>query len=282
MNNLKKRVSSDGWYLLAAALAIVLLAFPHVEAAFAGSLAERFASHAIGAKTRVEHSVWTALLQRYVVPGEDGLNRVDYARFRDEAHGPLKTYLSDLQRVQVSSLDRPEQFAFWVNLYNAATIDIVLDFYPVKSIREIGSGLFSRGPWNEKLVTVDGVELSLNDIEHEILRPLWRDARVHYAVNCASIGCPNLARQAYTGAQANKMLETAARAYVNSPRGARVEKERLVVSSIYHWYGEDFGGSQQNLIAHLRRFSGRALAQQLQHVTRVADHSYDWRLNDAK
>ena len=128
----------------------------------------------------------------------------------------------------MTQLNQSEQFAYWVNLYNAKTVDLVVAHYPVRSIRDIGiSGLLATGPWGKKVVRVEGVDLSLDDVEHKILRPLWRDPRIHYAVNCASAGrCPNLARSAYTGASLEAMLKVAARDYVNSPRGASIQNRR--------------------------------------------------------
>ena len=107
-----------------------------------------------------------------------------------------------------SLTSRDEQLAYWINLYNALTVKVILDHYPVKSILDIdiSPGWFSIGPWGKKLVAVEGVEISLDDIEHRILRPIWRDPRIHYALNCAAVGCPNLLREAFTGATAEVLL----------------------------------------------------------------------------
>jgi hypothetical protein len=122
----------------------------------------------------------------------------------------------------------------------------VASHYPVRSIRDIslGGGLvatLSGGPWKAKVAKIQGIELSLDDIEHGILRPVFKDPRVHYAVNCASIGCPNLRTEAFTGAKLSQQLDSAAGDYVNSSRGVRFENGRGVVSSIYVWFEEDFG-----------------------------------------
>jgi hypothetical protein len=124
--------------------------------------------------------------------------------FKERGHGALKDYISTLVAVDPATLNRSEQFALLANLYNAKTIDIVLENYPVKSIKDIslGGGLFAAftgGPWKAKVLKMKGVALSLDDIEHGILRPTFRDPRVHYAVNCASVGCPNLGTEAFTG-----------------------------------------------------------------------------------
>src|SRR5260370_23661258 len=123
-----------------------------------------------------------------------------------------------------------------MNLYEEMTVKIVLDHYPVKSIRDIAisPGLFATGPWGRKLITIEGRAVSLDDIEHRILRPIWRDPRVHYAVNCAALGCPNLARRAYDAQRLETMLEVAARTYVNHPRGSSVVDGNLVVAPAYN------------------------------------------------
>lgn len=246
-----------------------------------------FRKAAAGSTATVDHAAWDRLLNTYVKPGPDGLNRVDYAAFKSAGHAELKAYVQALQRIDPQTLDRQEQFAFLANLYNAKTIDIVLDKYPVKSIKDIslGGGLFasiSGGPWKAKVLKLNGVDFSLDDIEHGILRPVFKDPRVHYAVNCASVGCPNLATEAFSGAKLNAQLDANARAYVNHPRGASVDRNGLAVSSIYNWFKEDFGGSDQGIIAHLKKYAGPTLAADLQTVGSVNTHRYDWTLNDAK
>lgn len=235
----------------------------------------------------VDHSAWDRLLKTYVRPSADGITRVNYASFKARDHSALKHYLGDLQSINPNRLDRNEQFAFYVNLYNAKTIDIVLDHYPVASIKKIllGGGLFaalSGGPWKAKVVKVNGTALSLDDIEHGILRKSFKDPRVHYAVNCASIGCPNLATKAYTGANLDAQLDAGARSYVNHPRGLRVEGRSVVASSIYDWFKEDFGGTDQGVIRHAQNYTDPALAKRLTAAKSIGSFEYDWSLNDTK
>jgi hypothetical protein len=139
--------------------------------------------------------------------------------------------------------------------------------------------LFVRGPWGAKLLTIEGEKLSLDDIEHRILRPIWKDNRVHYAVNCASLGCPNLQPASYTGDNMESLLEKGAREYVNHPRGVAVKNGKLVVSSIYVWFQEDFGGSAEGLMEHWRKYANGTLTEALTSYSGGLDHDYDWRLN---
>jgi len=231
----------------------------------------------------VDHRALGAFIARYRVVGADGIARVRYAGVTPADRAALGQYVARLEAVDVDALARPEQFAYWVNLYNAATLRVVLERYPVKSIRDIslGGGLFETGPWGAKIVTVKGERLSLDDIEHRILRPLWRDSRIHYVVNCASLGCPDLPPVPLTGANAESALDAAARAYINHPRGASFNQGRLEVSSIYRWYREDFGGNAAGVMAHLRRYAAPPLAAQLASITAIDRYRYDWSLNDA-
>ena len=179
----------------------------------------------------------------------------------------------------IDRYNRPEQLAYWINLYNALTVDAVLRRYPVTSILDIAltPGLLNRGPWDAKLAHFAGESLSLNDIEHRIARPIWRDPRVHYALNFAAIGCPNLAVTAYTGENVERMLDAAARAYVGHPRGVTLRMGGLTLSKIYAWYAEDFGG-EVGIIDHLARYAPPDLALRLT-TTPIKAYAYDWALN---
>ena len=257
-----------------------------IAPAFAAPRAEpwsRWEGHRPDSTLAVDHSVWDELLSRYNVPAADGGRRFAYGRVSADDRRRLGDYVDSLARVIATALARDQQRAFWINLYNALTVRVVLDRWPVESIRDISisPGLFSVGPWGRKLVTVEGEPLSLDDIEHRILRPIWKDPRVHYAVNCAAIGCPDLRPIAFTAANTEALLEQAARAFVNHPRGARIEDgRRLVVSSIYVWFQGDFGdGTDTAVIAHLARYAEPELKAKLAGIERISGHSYDWAIN---
>lgn len=234
-------------------------------------------------KVAISHAAWDEFLGKYVQEGRDGINRVAYGKVSAADRDKLAAYLTALQDVKPTKYARAEQRAYWVNLYNATTVRVVLDHYPVESIMKINisPGLFARGPWKKKLLTIEGEAVSLDDIEHRILRPIWKDPRTHYAVNCASLGCPNLAKVAYTSANMEALLEEGARAYVNHPRGARIENGKLYVSSLYTWFEADFGDSEQGVIEHLTKYAAPSLARQLAGIHRIAGDDYDWSLNDA-
>ena len=232
---------------------------------------------------QVDHSTWDRLLKAYLINGPDGVPLFRYNRVSIADRTALDHYIRQLTQTAVSRLNRNEQKAFWINLYNALTVKVILDHYPVKSIRDIdiSPGLFSDGPWGKKLVSVEGEKISLDDIEHRILRPIWKDPRVHYGVNCASIGCPNLQPEAFTAENTDELLDKGAREFVNSPRGARIENGKLTVSSIYVWFAPDFGGTDAGVIDHLKKYAQPDLWTQLEKTDRISDNQYDWTLNEA-
>ena len=240
---------------------------------------EQFHSYAAENTQTVDHQIWDAFLGAHVSRTDDNRTRFDYAGVTDAEHDTLKTYIAVLARLDPTTLSRNEAFAYWANLYNALTIDIVLEKYPVKSILRIRSGLLP-GPWKRKLITVNGEKLSLDNIEHDILRPFFNDNRVHYAVNCASYGCPNLAERALTGANLDAMLDQGARDYVNHPRGVTIKDGKVTASSIYKWFKEDFGDSEQGVLDHLASYADPSLKAQLEAATEIHRYDYDWALNE--
>jgi hypothetical protein len=241
----------------------------------------RWQTHAAQPQLTVDQKDFNTFLQKYRVMGADGIARIAYGRVAPADRTAFKNHLRYLQALDVDKLTRPQQFAYWANLYNAVTIDVVLDAYPVASIRKIRGGLFGTGPWDEKTIRVKGEVLSLNDIEHRILRPIWKDPRVHYSVNCASIGCPNIPAQAFTAEGLSEQLDAAARDYINAPRAFRLKDGKLIASSIFDWYGSDFGGPT-GVIAHAKRYASPEQAKRLSTTGVIAGYDYDWNLNLAK
>jgi hypothetical protein len=230
-----------------------------------------------------DHEPWGLILSRYIVTRPDGLNLFAYGRVSPADRSSLAQYIKALEATPVSRLSRDAQMAFWINLYNAKTIDIVLAHYPVKSIRDISlGGLFTIGPWKQKNMIVEGKSLSLDDVEHNILRKQWKDPRIHYAVNCASMGCPNLALRPFTSDNLETMLEEGARSFVNHPRGVSVKNGRLTLSRIWQWYRADFGSSDADVIRHVSTYAAPALRQQLDKIRDIDGYDYDWTLNEAK
>jgi len=264
-------------------LLVILLLLPAIgselQAAEDADLWPRWSVHDAQNPARIDHRGWAAILRTYIYTGEDGIHRFAYGEFSDDDHHKLDGYLVQMSQIKISDYNRKVQRAYWINLYNALTVREVLQAYPVDSIRDISAGLLSSGPWDKELIEVEGHALTLNDIEHRILRPVWHDARIHYALNCAALGCPNLRTRVFTGSSTERTLDRAAREFVNHARGARVIDGKLQVSSLYIWYIDDFGGDDAGVIRHLQQYAYGELANYLRETTTIDNHSYDWRLN---
>lgn len=267
-------------------IAALLLLMSFCTAAIAAPSADlwpRWQAHDKTSDKTIDHHVFNDFLQTYVVPHSDGPNGVRYGAVSNTDQHRLERYIGAMEKTQIANYNRHVQRAYWINLYNAETLDLMLNAYPVDSIKQVDGGLFNHGPWNKKVLTVDGVKLSLNDIEHRILRPIWPDGMTHYGVNCASISCPSLLNSAYTGANVAQKLRANASAYINSPQGVSISsKGTVTVSSIYDWYQADFGGDSRGVIQHLRRFAQPALSARLDSLNKIDDYHYNWTLNSEK
>jgi hypothetical protein len=269
-------------WMFAVTLTVNTLWFSVVAAAPSADLWPRWQASSPDSTQTIDHTPWDKLLKTYLVADHpSGINRFRYADVTKADQQALDTYLMQLQKVKISTLSQMEQKAYWVNLYNSLTVKVILDHYPVKSIMDIdiSPGLFSNGPWDAKLLHIEEEMISLNDIEHRILRPIFKDNRLHYALNCASIGCPNLQPVAFTTANTEELLEAGSREYINSPRGAQMIKNKLQVSSIYKWFKADFGGSETGVLRHLQKYMQGSLADTLKTYKKGLRFEYDWDLN---
>ena len=230
----------------------------------------------------IDHAVWQELLDQYVTLDQDNITKVNYKSLADNDKPRLDNYISGLTSLDPTTYNRAEQMAYWINLYNALTVKVIVDHYPVKSILKINisPGFFSFGPWGKKLVTINGTGISLNDIEHRILRPMWKDPRIHYSVNCASIGCPNLPVIAYSAEITERLLTEGAVAYINHPRGVRIAKGKVTLSTIFKWYKEDFGTNNDEILDHIRQYASDELRAELTHIKKIQKYKYDWDLNE--
>ena len=270
--------------MLIAALLTLALGFGLVpaHAAFDESDAISAFRPGAGVGDPFDTATWSDFLARYVVTdAPNDVHLVRYAAVSAEDRTRLDDWIDMMAAVDPRDASRDAQMAYWINLYNALTVQLILDHPNVDSIREISSGFLSFGPWDREAVTVTGTALTLNDIEHRILRPLFKDPRIHFAVNCASIGCPDLAAEAYDASNLESLLDEGARAYVNHPRGARFEGTRLHLSSIFDWYRTDFPEGRSGLYGWLADHAAPALADRLRAYDGSFRDDYDWALNAA-
>ncbi len=262
---------------LLALFTIAILPLSHANA-----ITKQWSSNVPSSQTVLDHSPWDKLLKTYIDTQRD--NKFAYHSVSATDKASLKQYLSQLESINPLKLNQDEQYAYWVNLYNAKTIDIVLDHYPVSSIRKIslGANIFSKGPWKAKVISINNKKLSLDDIEHKILRPIWKDPRTHYAVNCASVGCPNLANTAYTSTNKEQLLNTGASKFINSKKGVEVKGSTLYLSKIYSWFKADFGESKENILKHLSKYAEGSKVQALNNKDASVKYRYNWSLNGTK
>jgi hypothetical protein len=250
-----------------------------------------------GAAFDHSHAAWTALLKKHVRVIDGGkASQLRYAGMATDK-AALKDYLASLTAVSPASFDafsKPQQMAFLINAYNAFTVDLILTRYPkLVSIKDLGSLLQS--PWKGKGVALLGTQMSLDNIEHDTLRARGRydDPRVHFAVNCASIGCPALREEAFVPERLDAQLEEQAQRFMadRSRNRFSAERDKVEVSKIFDWFGDDFKQGHKG-VTSLQQFIGRH-ANQLADApadreklrsgsVSVAFLDYDWKLNDAK
>lgn len=220
---------------------------------------------------------YEALLKAYV--GEDGL--VDYRAWKEKDEPTLRAVVRRLEALDLRDAAPNEVKAYWLNVYNAVTLQAVLEFFPLRSIRERAEGQ-DYNVWDDYPFTRPDRKYSLNQIEHEVLRPLG-DPRIHAAINCASKGCPRLRRQAFVAARLDEQLEESTRDWLNDPtRGVRVKEGGVVaLSELFNWFGNDFG---QDLAARLRWASKYLRDPSLREAVtrrgaRIETLPWDWSLN---
>ncbi|MCF8092103.1 MAG: DUF547 domain-containing protein [Desulfotignum sp.] len=235
-------------------------------------LAPAFLSYA--AQEPVDNHIWAELLQKHVTG-----TRVDYDGFKqDEAR--LDQYLAILSSTDPSSLSHNHQFAFYINAYNAFTVKLILTRYPgINSIKEISS--FFSNPWSKKFIPLNGFTVNLDHIEHDILRPRFKDPRVHFAINCAARSCPPLLNEPYEGSTLEAQLDEQARRFINRPGNTFLKGDTLFVSRIFKWFRHDFSDNPSRFI---RQHAEGRLKQALDQAAKAGEIdleylNYDWTLN---
>ncbi|EMR04233.1 DUF547 domain-containing protein [Cesiribacter andamanensis] len=221
------------------------------------------------------HAAWDGLLKKWV----DERGMVDYKGFASDRKA-LRAYL---QQLEASAPDperwsREEQLAYWLNAYNAFTIELILRHYPLESIKDIKAGPqipFVNTPWDIKFIRIGGRELDLNNIEHNIIRPGFEEPRIHFALVCAARSCPKLRREAYVADRLEGQLAEQARSFLLDPDKNIVRSDRLQLSKLFDWYGGDFtkGRSLQEAI---REYSGVPVSKDAP----IRYLYYNWQLNE--
>ena len=211
------------------------------------------------------HEIWELILAAHV--SEAG--RVDYARLKKD-RSDLDQYLKQLEENPVQgSWSRSQKLAYWINAYNAFTVDLILDHYPLESIRDINR------PWGKKFIKLGDELYSLNQIEHDIIRPVFKEPRIHFAVVCAAVSCPSLLNEAYLPKTLDQQLDAKARYFINQSGKNQLSADQVKISQLFNWYGEDFK-QQGSIIDYLNKYS----TQKISANAKVDFLEYDWGLND--
>ncbi len=228
----------------------------------------------------IDHRLWGEILSGYLSENQSsGVREFDYAGVSDIDKTKLANYLTYLQTIDPRNYNRLEQIAYWANLYNALTIDLILKNYPLDSIKNIGDGI--TGPWNMALINIANTPLTLNQIEHGILRGIFKDKRIHYVINCASIGCPDLPAIPLTGKNIERQLELGAFRFINQDKGMRFNENKLILSNIYNWFSVDFGENELELLRHLSQYATPKKQEKLRNFKGDIDFDYNWKLNQS-
>ncbi|NRB54137.1 MAG: DUF547 domain-containing protein [Saprospiraceae bacterium] len=180
----------------------------------------------------------------------------------------IEQYLKELADNPVQkSWTKAQKMAYWMNAYNAFTVKLILDNYPITSITKLSGGKV----WDKKWIKLGDKTYSLNNIENDILRPMYKDARIHFAVNCAAKSCPPLLNRAWTDVNLEYYLEGQAKRFINHPDYNQISADKVVISKIFEWYAEDFG----NIIEYLNKYSKTKINPD----AKVSYQEYDWALN---
>lgn len=209
------------------------------------------------------HDNWNKMLQTYV----SSSGKVNYSSWKSNT-SELNNYINELGADSPNkSWSRSEKMAYWMNLYNAATIKLILDNYPVKSIMDINNGK----PWNKKWIKVGSATYSLNQIENDIIRPRFGDGRIHFAINCAAKSCPPISNKAFTASNLSSSLHRLTKNFVNNTAFNKISPDQLKLSNIFNWYATDFGD--------LKAFLGKYTDVEINADATISFIDYDWALN---
>ncbi len=221
----------------------------------------------------IEHGMWDKLLKKHV----DNKGMVDYKGFKQDRN-ELKKYLDLVSKNAPSSKwSKDEQLAYWINAYNAYTVELILEHYPVKSIKDIGSSIkipFVNTPWDVKFIEIGGKKMDLNNIEHGIIRKQFNEPRIHFALVCAAKSCPPLRNEAYTAAKLDKQLDDQGSDFLNNPEQNVVTKDKASITKIMDWYGGDFK-KKMPIKDWINKYAKTKLE-----TSNISFRGYNWALNE--
>ncbi len=217
-----------------------------------------------GQVNKTIHSSWNSLLKTHV----DHKGNVDYKGFLNDKKA-LANYIKELgENPLKENATKNEKLAYYINLYNAATVKLIIDNYPIKSIKKIDK------PWDKEWIKVGDKTMSLGDIEHKILRKM-QEPRIHFAINCASYSCPMLKNEAFIASKINTQLEQATKDFINDPKRNKISASEVQVSQIFKWFKKDFT-TKGSIVDFINNYTSVSLSKK----TTLKYLDYNWSLNE--
>lgn len=237
-------------------------------------------------KETIDHSYWDALLKKYVSI-QGGHSVVKYGRITAEDKNNILAYMDYLAGIPITIFSKKEQLAYWINLYNVKVWHVILRYYPVKSINkiDISPGTFSNGPWKKKVFLIERQPVSLYDIKNKILRPIWGDDRILYALNDGAMGSVYIQKDAFTAQNTEALLDSTREEYFQSSAAFSVSKRGTIkISSMFKWYLFDFASDEKALVDYLQRYGTdkqKTILKDFDVEKNKIKYSFDWKLNDA-
>ncbi len=215
----------------------------------------------------ISHAAFDALLKKYV----SSSGKVNYKGFKSE-FSKLKSYTAKLTATPpASSWSRNEKLAYWINVYNAFTIQLILENYPISSITKIDNGK----PWDRKFIKIGSKTYSLNQVENEIIRPTFKEPRIHFAVNCAAVSCPKILNAAFVADKLESQLTKQTKYFVNNTSKNKLSQNSIQVSKIFEWYAVDFK-SAGGVAAFVKKYANSSVSSS----AKVSYLEYKWDLNE--
>lgn len=222
----------------------------------------------------ISHQNWTELLGKHV----NAKGMVDYKGMIADSTA-LNTYLDLLSanHPNEKNWSKGERLAYWINAYNAFTVQLIIRNYPVESIKDIAGGIpFVNTPWDVKFIKIEGETYDLNNIEHGIIRKEFNEPRIHFALVCAAVSCPKLRNEAYTAQRLDEQLEDEARYFFNNPEKNTITKDKITVSKLLKWYWGDFSDVAEDRISYVNKYSKTKANSDAE----VDFMDYNWALNE--
>jgi len=214
------------------------------------------------------HKIWDQLTRKHI--SSEG--KVNYAGFLADKK-ELMQYLTELKELhpELATWNKNKRLAYWINMYNAVTVQLVVDNYPVASITDLKSGK----PWDTELIELSGIAYTLNVIENKIIRPKFNEPRIHFAVNCAAKSCPKIMNKAWTEHNLERALTSQTSAFLENKEQNTLKEDEIIISKIFEWYKADFGSSDEGIIKFINSYSNKNINAN----AKVSYNEYDWTLN---